>query len=186
MELWKNIEGYEGKYQISNNGNVKSLIDNKGNKRELIRKPRIAKNGYYYVNLFIGSKAKSKKIHRLVAEHFIDNPDNKPCVNHIDGNKLNNNVDNLEWCTFSENSKHAVEHGLMIMPKGVKNYMFKRHGAQNPNSVPVLQCDLQGNVIKEWENIKIAGEQTKILSTSIAKCCRGERRTAGGYIWRKK
>lgn len=183
MELWKNIEGYEGKYQISNKGNVKSLIDNKGNSRELIRKLRVGKQGYYYVNLFIGCKSKSKKIHRLVAEHFIDNPHNKPCVNHIDGNKLNNNVDNLEWCTCSENSKHAVKHGLMVMPTGVKNYMFNRHGAQNPNSVPVFQCDLQGNVIKEWVNMKIAGEQTGIHPTHISACCRGIRKTAGGYIW---
>ena len=186
MELWKNIEGYEGKYQISNKGNVKSLFDNKGNERELIRKARIGNTGYYYVNLWLGCKSKSKKIHRLVAEHFIDNPDNKPCVNHKDGNKLNNTVENLEWCTLSENSKHAVEHGLMVMPKGVKNYMFNRHGAKNPNSVPVLQCDLQGNVIKECVNMKIAGEQTNIHPSNISACCRGIMKTAGGCIWRKK
>lgn len=186
MEQWKDIEGYENKYQISNKGNVKSLIDNTGNRRELIRKPRIGNSGYYYVNLFIGNKSKSKKIHRLVAEHFVDNPYNKPCVNHIDGNKLNNSADNLEWVTSSENSKHAVERGLKIMPRGVKNYMFNRHGDNNPHSVSVLQCDLSGNVIKEWVNMKVAGEQTGILPQGISKCCRGVRRTVGGYIWRKK
>lgn len=188
MENWKFIEGYENKYLISDKGRVKSLIDNKGNKRELIRIPRKAKNGYLYLNLWKGGKSKTKKIHRLVAEHFIDNPDNKLQVNHKDGNKLNNNVSNLEWCTAQENTMHAINMGLMsteyFFKKGKDNHMFGRHGKDNPCSKPVIQYDSEGNFIKEWENIKIAQKTLNIYH--IGDCCLGRRPLAGGYIWKHK
>lgn len=184
MEVWKDIEGYEDKYQISNLGRVKSLADNKLIERELIRKPRIGKNGYLYVNLFKGSKGKTKKIHRLVAETFIPNPDNLPQVNHIDGNKLNNSIDNLEWVTASENVKHALRIGLTTMPSGKNNFMYGKHGKDNPHSRTVYQYDLKGNFIKEWVNVKEAAETLKI--THIDACCRGERTRAGEFIWKYK
>lgn len=184
MEEWKNIEGYEGRYQISNKGNIRSLLDNKGNERIVTRKPRIGKQGYYYLNLFKNGKSKSKKIHRLVAEAFILNPDNKEQVNHIDGNKLNNDVSNLEWCTCSENIKHALKIGLKVMPQGKNNYMYNRHGKDNPHSMAVIQYDLNSNKIKEWVNIKEAQETLNI--SHISDCCLGKRKTAGGYIWKVK
>lgn len=121
-EIWKDIKNYEGKYQISNLGNVKSVY-RKVNHRyrgkektttiyEKILKKAVNKFGYEYVCLTVNNKGKKLKIHRLVAEAFIPNPLNKKTVNHIDGNKSNNCVDNLEWSTYLENQHHAIETGL--------------------------------------------------------------------------
>lgn len=112
-EIWKDIEGYEGLYQISNFGRVKSLPKKNGNsyQEERILKPK-NNQGYMQVNLYKNKKCKSIVIHRMVAKAFIKNEYNKREVNHIDGNKANNRVDNLEWCTPSENQKHAYRIGL--------------------------------------------------------------------------
>ncbi len=182
MEIWKDIEGFEGKYMISDHGRIKSLTDYKGRARELIRKPRIAKNGYYYVNLFKKSKCKSKKPHRLVAEAFIHNPFKKETVNHINGIKTDNRVENLEWATQKENSEHAYRTKLAIPTIGERNGMYGKHGEENPNSRAVNQYDINGNFIKTWINVKIASETLKIHH--IAACARGVRKSAGGFIWR--
>ena len=117
-EVWKDIEGYEGLYQVSTCGNVKSLPKVRRNgtgtyiQKERLLKPSNTSTGYKKVELCKDGKRKGFKVHRLVAIAFIPNPDNKPEVNHIDGNKINNNIDNLEWVTSSENSVHAYETGL--------------------------------------------------------------------------
>ena len=113
-EEWKSIKGYESQYEISSFGNVKSLPKKRGKKTYdyFIRKNCIGRGGYYRISLCSDYKIKSITIHRLVAIHFIDNKKNKPCINHKDGNKLNNAVENLEWCTYKENYKHAVKFGL--------------------------------------------------------------------------
>lgn len=108
-EVWKDIEGYEGLYQVSNLGNVRSY--NKGQQWNVL-KPCVNTWGYEFVHLFKNKKVKNAVIHRLVAQTFICNPENKKCVNHIDGNKKNNHVKNLEWTTHGENNKHALEQGL--------------------------------------------------------------------------
>ena len=125
MEEWRDIKGYEGIYQISNLGRIKSLskkvyMYNHIAKRKIevtfkekIRKQRIGKDGYYLINLNKDNKMITYRVHRLVGENFIENKDNKPYINHKDGNKLNNNVLNLEWCTAKENIKHGWEIGLM-------------------------------------------------------------------------
>jgi hypothetical protein len=105
MIVWKDIEGFEGKYQISTEGTVLSVHTNK------LMSLQLGGNGYYKVGLRNENGKERYSIHRLVAEHFISNPHNKPQINHIDGNPLNNNVDNLEWCTPSENALHAFKHG---------------------------------------------------------------------------
>ena len=110
MEEWRDIKGYEGLYQISNKGRVKSL-NYKRTGKEKIRKPG-KRRGYFFITLYKkGEKPKSFDIHRLVAEHFLPNPDNLPVVNHKDENKLNNNVENLEWCTFAYNTIYSVNGG---------------------------------------------------------------------------
>jgi len=117
-EVWKSIDGYEGIYEISSFGNVRSYA------RETVCliKPRI-NQGYFILGLWNKGKCKTSKIHRLVALHFIENPDNKPQVNHIDGNKLNNHLDNLEWVTPQENSAHASK--LKLVAYGTRNAAAK-------------------------------------------------------------
>ena len=110
MEIWKDIKGYEGKYQISNKGRVKSLGNNK-TKKEKIRDGKIDNRGYKRISLCKNGKEKKYSIHRLVAQAFLPNPDNLPVVNHKDENKLNNNVENLEWCTQEYNVNYSGSNG---------------------------------------------------------------------------
>lgn len=112
-EIWKDCVGYEGKYQVSNLGNVRSISNNKGTYQErLLSQRQTTTSNYLYVNFTVKDVTTHHSVHRLVAKAFIANPSNKATVNHIDGNKLNNNVCNLEWNTYSENLKHAYANGL--------------------------------------------------------------------------
>lgn len=110
---WKDIEGFEGLYTISNTGLIKSYLF----KVPRPLKPSLAR-GYKKVTLSLNGKLFYETVHRLVAQAFIQNPENKPCVNHKDGNKLNNHVNNLEWCTHQENHIHAFKIGLRVSAKG--------------------------------------------------------------------
>lgn len=115
MEIWKDIEGYENLYQVSTYGRIKSLshINNLGRLRpECILGIRLSDRGYHSAVLYNNGKPKSFRVHQLVARAFIPNPNNKPHVNHLDGVKGNNLVENLEWVTISENAKHAFKTGL--------------------------------------------------------------------------
>lgn len=119
-EIWKDLKGYEGLYQVSNLGNIKRIIF----RNRVVTKPmeKLLKffkkgSGYFAVSLYKDCKKKNTFVHRLVAENFIENNQNKKTVNHIDGNKFNNHVENLEWCTYSENHKHAFKIGLK-KPRG--------------------------------------------------------------------
>ena len=164
MEIWKDIPGYEGLYQVSDCGRIKSL-NYRRTKQECIMKPRVA-HGYQYVKLFKDKLRKLVKVHRLVAQVFIPNPDNKPEVNHINGIKTDNRAENLEWTTHSENQLHAYRNGL-----------------QKQNSKSVLQYDLQDNFLKSFESIAAAVNETKVHRGCISECCTGKRKTAGGYHW---
>ena len=177
-EIWKDIKGYENLYQVSNLGNVRSLITYKYSKkermcikvcRERILKPGIDKNNYKCVVLTKDKNRKTYKVHKLVAKCFVKNIENKPFVNHIDGNKLNNNANNLEWTTNSENIKHAYDNNLIDIRKKQKK---------------VNQYDLKGNFIKQWNSMKEAGETLNICRQNISQCCRKVRNKANGYIWR--
>lgn len=136
-EIWKDVVGYEGLYQVSNFGRVKSLkhiVRTKGGYTRCSPSKILTNcfdNNYYHVRLYKYGKAKLHLVHRLVATSFLQNIDNKTQINHIDGNKLNNNVDNLEWCTPSENIKHAFRIGLCIPQDGgtsKKVAAYKRNG----------------------------------------------------------
>lgn len=124
-EIWKDITGYEGHYQISNLGRVRSLDTMAPNGNHVlvkkwgqIRKISISKQGYFIVGLFKNNIQKTFKVHRLIAFAFIEKPSGKNIINHKDGNKLNNSIDNLEWCTYKENSVHAVLNNLINKARG--------------------------------------------------------------------
>lgn len=174
-EIWKDIVGYEGLYQVSNLGRVKSLekMAGRSNRKEKILTQRKIR-GYFIAHLGSCNKFKNVAVHRLVSIAFIPNPENKPCVNHIDGNKENNHVENLEWCTRSENDLHAFRTGLRSAPTYWKN----KNGAEHPKSKAV-ECVETGEI---FESINLANK--KLKTTHIGGACRGERKTVKGYHWR--
>lgn len=200
QEIWKDIPNYEGKYQISNLGNVISL--NFANKHiPQLLKLKNHKDGYKLVGLSNGKTNKKTfyAVHRLVAQAFIPNPENKEQVNHIDGNKSNNVVINLEWATPKENVTHAFLTGLMpyaLKEKPRKTNTSKRYngiykspvlglkGIDNPNHRAVLQYDTSGNFIKKWSCISDAGRFYNISTSAITLCASGKRKTAKGYLWK--
>ena len=170
-EEWRDIKGYEGLYQISNLGRVKSLAratNNQYGKVDKILSTTPDTGGYLHLNLCKNGKSKPFKVHRLVALHFIDNPNNYKEVNHKDENKQNNKVDNLEWCT----SKYNCNYGTRT-----KRQSEKIKGSKHPNSRKV-QCITTG---KKFNFIKEAAEYYSINKDSISNCCRGKSKSAGKH-----
>lgn len=155
MEVWKDIDGYEGRYQISNKGRVRNA--------ESILKTFECGSGYCEIILTKCRKRTPKLIHRLVAEAFLPNAERKREVNHKDGNKHNNDVSNLEWVTPSENQMHS--HRVL----GSKSFQRK-----------VVCVELQ----RTFESIKDAATKLELKSPLIWKCCNGTQRTTGGYHWK--
>lgn len=158
MEVYKQIIGYEGLYEVSNLGNVKSLNYLHTGQEKLLS-PGIYTNGYLYVVLSKNGEVKQYLIHRLVAQAFLPNPNNYPQVNHKDENKLNNNVENLEWCTAQYNNEYS-------------------------KTKQVGQYDLNGNLIATWKSTVEIQRQLGFDQSSISKCCLGKLKTAYGYIWK--
>lgn len=191
---WKPIKDYEGIYEVSNDGKVRSLnkevnVSNQyGAKAKRIIKGKMLKkvfNGMYYVvGLSNKNKIKQCLVHRLVAEAFIDNPNRYNCVNHIDGNKLNNNVVNLEWCTKEYNTKVAWEDGLVKIPKGRENKMYGRYGKNANKSKPIYQFDLNGSFIKKWDSQKDVERELGFRQNCISNCALGRSKSSYGYVWR--
>ena len=182
IEIWKDIDGFNG-YQVSNLGQVRSInktiIYGNGityNKNGRILKVALDHKGYLGVRL---GRKKTTKVHRLVAETFIPNPENKPQVNHINGVKTDNRIENLEWVTNSENHLHRYRF------LGHKGSMLGKTGKNCPNSKIVLQIK-DGQIIAEFCSITEAMNITKINDSGISACCRGERNTAGGFFWKYK
>lgn len=176
--IWKEIKGFEN-YQISNTG----LIRNE----EKILSP-FDNNGYDRIQLVNGDKKQKKLIHRLVAEHFIPNPENKPQVNHKDLNTKNNNVDNLEWVTNQENVQHAIEN-IPERRKQLKEDMSKigkKYGRQNGinSSKAINQYNLDGELIDTFSSAREAHRELGISYKCISKCCNGNLKTYKGFIWK--
>lgn len=171
VEEWRDIEGYEGLYMISNLGRVKSLVGWNGSKyidRVKILKPSMTTTGYWKIELSKDKKKKSKKIHRLIAKAFIPNTNNKPQINHIDGNPLNNNIDNLEWTTQKENVDHAIKVGLkkvLYIPKEEleRLYVEEKKSAQDISE----ELDIPTWTI--YNRLAIYGIKTRSLSQAKIK-----------------
>lgn len=182
-EIWKDIRGYEGLYQVSNFGRVKSFYGR--TKEEIILSKSVDNKGYCRVILYKNNKPQLKLIHRLVAIEFINNIDNKPQINHINGIKSDNKVSNLEWCTGSENMIHAYKIGL---EKTNGNMIHARKQnikiAVASKRKKVTQKDIFGNIINEFNSVKDAIDKTGIKH--VSDCALGKCEKAGGYIWEYK
>jgi len=175
MEYWKDIEGYEGNYQVSSTGKIRSVqrIVKRGNNFkpvcERLLRYRVNK-GYAYVVLSLRGKTRTVWIHKVVASTFIPNPNNFPCVNHKDENKLNNCVENLEWCTWSYNN----------------SYNDLRIRASISKRKPIIQYTKDNEFIREWSYAKEASDSLGINKRAIYACCNGSIKSSGGYIWKWK
>lgn len=180
-EIWKTIENNPN-YEISNMGNVRSVdrfVNCNGGvafKKGKILKNYLSKRGYYVVNLSI----KQYKVHRLVAEAFIPNPDNKPQIDHINTDKTDNRVENLRWVTNKENMNNPITQQNCSK----NNYWNGKVGLKHRNSIPIYQLTKEGEIIKEWECAAAVAKELNISRIGIRRCCQGKAFTAGGYVWK--
>ena len=182
MEIFRDIKGYEGLYQVSNKGTIVSLNYNRKNMVKRL-KPFISKFGYTEVKLYDNGKRKGFRVHRLVAEAFIPNPNNLPQVNHKDEDKTNNCVENLEWCDCEYNIKYGTHIQRQREKMSGKNHpMYGKFGKEHHHSKPINQYTKDGKFIKRWDCIKDA--QYELKCSHISKCARGIYKTSGGYIWK--
>lgn len=182
-EIWKPIKGYEGLYEVSNLGRVKSLPKSVEqyygykitNERLLKQSPD--KKGYMMVWLYKNKKRETMKVHRLVADAFIPNPQCKPQIDHINTVKTDNRVCNLRWCTEKENSNNPIT---------AKRNGDAHFGAKNGCSKEILQYTLSGKFIKKWDCINDAERELGISHAHIVGCCKGYKykKSAGGFIWK--
>lgn len=177
MEVWKDVVGYEGLYQVSNLGRVKSVErykDNNGTKQlvkeRILKQGENKKGGYLKVDLWKNNKSKTLYVHRLVAIAFIDNPTNKPTVNHIDGNHKNNHVSNLEWATQKEQNEHIYKTNLKD-----KESIDKTIKAMNEANSKSIICIETGETF-----ISIAQAERELNIKGIGAVCRGKRKSCGG------
>lgn len=188
-EEWKPVVGYEGLYEVSNLGRVRSLDRMSWNGKSYwlqkgkILNPGFDMYGYKYVNLYKNCNGKKYYIHRLVASAFIPNTDNLPVINHINEIKTDNRAENLEHCT----QKHNMEHSGCI--KKMLNASHKQKcylKASEATKKPVIQLTLDGNFVSEFDSASEASRKTGIYDTSISRCCKGKQQSAGNYLWKYK
>ena len=174
-ETWKDVMGYEGLYQVSDLGRVRSLKFGKVR----ILKPGFNSSKYLLVALYLNGKTRNISVHRLVAEAFIPNPLNLPQVNHKDEDKTNNAADNLEWCTAEYNTNYGT-------CQARRSAKLKGKFVNGPCSKAVLQYDKVGNFVREWPSAIEVQRQTGFAYGNISRCCLGKYKSAYGYIWKYK
>lgn len=170
-EEWRDIKGYEGLYQVSDQGRVKSLErrDCLGRTvKERILKQVLTNYGYQVVNLYAGGKPKTLKVHRLVCQAFHDNPENKPEVNHINENKTDNRACNIEWCTCKQNNNHGTRNERVAKALGK----------------PIGQYKLDGKLIKIWPSAIEVQRQAGFSQGNISQVANGKCKQAYGFIWK--
>lgn len=178
--IWKDVPNYEGFYQVSSDGHVKSVYRYQ---KEL--KPFLSNTGYKRVDLFKNGLRKQFSVHRLVASCFCERKVNDEVVNHIDEDKLNNNFENLEWCTQKENANHGTAIKRRIMNTDYINRKINRKNQILKCSIPVVQISLKGEFIKIWNSASDFCRVNKKTNVSnIRACCEGKRKTAYGFIFR--
>lgn len=163
-EVWKDIKGYEGLYQVSNLGRVKRVTTGR------ILKGGKDTNGYMMVLLCNNNIKSNKAIHRLVAQAFIPNPENKPQVNHIDENKTNNMVSNLEWMTAKENNNHGTHNGRI----------------SKSNSIPIIATNIKTGELEEFYGSRECARQLGLHNQSISAVLKGRLKQTGGYTFKYK
>ena len=170
-EIWKDIVGYEGLYQVSNLGRVKSLKYGK----EKILKPANIGRGYLKVNIWKNGEQNQYLVHRLVGQSFIPNPNNLPEINHRDEDKTNNRVENLEWCDRKYNNNFGT-HNQRVAEKMTNGKLSKT----------VLQFTLEGNFVKEWKSTRDVQRNLGFDQGHISQCCTGKRKSAYKFVWKYK
>ena len=176
-EIWKDIEGYEGLYKISNHGEVWSE-----RKQGLLKKGKSA-TGYYKVVLYKNKKHKNFDIHRLVAINFINNPLEKPCVNHMDENKTNNHYSNLEWCTYKENMNHGTRNERIKEARKDSLKWKEYHERRKTKlSIPIVGVNINDGEIIEFLSANEAG-RNGYHQSSIWMCMNGRQSVHKGYKW---
>lgn len=168
-EIWKDIKGFEGHYQVSNLGRVKSIKFRK----ERILKPAKVGSGYLQVDLRKNGEHNLCKVHRLVCKVFLPNPKNLPQINHKDEDKTNNKVENLEWCDARYNNTY-----------GTRTQRANEKNTNGKCSKPVIQYTKDGKVVKEWKSTKDVERNLGYDHGSISKCCMGKYKSAYGFLWR--
>ena len=165
-EIWCPIKGFEGLYEVSDQGRVRSLKFGK----ERILKPIRMSKGYLFVNLCKNGEMKKCLVHRLVAQTFIPNPDNLPQVNHKDEDKENNSVQNLEWCDQKYNINYGIRNQMVSMKL----------------SKPVLQFTKDGEFVREWKSATDVQRTLGYFQNHISNCCNGKCKSSNGFIWKFK
>lgn len=179
-EAWKPITGFDGLYEVSSKGRVRSLT-----RYKKIIKPLVTNTGYYQYQLWNGGICKTGLAHRLVAKAFIPNPDNKPIVNHKDENKLNNSVENLEWVTHVENCRYGT-----AIKRRTQHFDYSKRKINNAKQIeacskPIAQYTKDGRFIRNWKSASECARANGWTVSGIRKNCLNERATAYGFVFKE-